>query len=95
MPHKRLSLVEVTENVDVEESYTEEQQFDPLLECLEAVAHHYDRTVPRAALLAGLPLADGLLTPRLAASSSKRKSSGTTRISGPPKIWAFPYLLRW
>lgn len=38
---------------------------DPLLGCLEAVARHYDRGIAREALVAGLPLDGGRLTPRL------------------------------
>ncbi|MDA7948414.1 MAG: type I secretion system permease/ATPase [Hyphomicrobiaceae bacterium] len=38
---------------------------DSLLGCLEFVARHFDRSIPPSALVSGLPLQDGLLTPRL------------------------------
>jgi ATP-binding cassette subfamily C protein LapB len=38
---------------------------DPLLGCLEVVARYYDRGVPRQALISGLPMPEGRLTPRL------------------------------
>ena len=38
---------------------------DPLLGCLEVIARYYDRGVPRQALIAGLPIPEGRLTPRL------------------------------
>jgi ATP-binding cassette subfamily C protein LapB len=38
---------------------------DGLLGCLEFIARNFDRSIPPGALLAGLPLADGKLTPRL------------------------------
>jgi len=38
---------------------------DGLLGCLEFIARHFDRSIPPGALVSGLPLADGKLTPRL------------------------------
>ncbi|MGE3628002.1 MAG: type I secretion system permease/ATPase [Hyphomicrobiales bacterium] len=45
---------------------------DPLLGCLENVARHYDRAVPAKALVAGLPLVDGRLTPNLFGRAAAR-----------------------
>lgn len=38
---------------------------DDLLGCLNFVARHFDRSIPASALVSGLPLEDGKLTPRL------------------------------
>ncbi len=40
-------------------------RFDPLLSCLIVVTKHYTRAVSPAALVAGLPLVEGLVTPTL------------------------------
>ncbi|MFW6076557.1 MAG: type I secretion system permease/ATPase, partial [Hyphomicrobiales bacterium] len=45
---------------------------DPLLSCLVTLAIHHDRPVAREALIAGLPLADGRLTPGLFARAAQR-----------------------
>jgi len=45
---------------------------DPLLGCLESISRFYDRAIPRQALVAGLPLVDGRLTPRLFARAAAR-----------------------
>lgn len=38
---------------------------DHLLGCLNFIARHFDRSVPPGALISGLPLENGMLTPRL------------------------------
>ncbi len=43
----------------------DEAYADPLLGCLEIVARYYDCGIPRQALISGLPLPEGRLTPRL------------------------------
>ncbi|MDH3581694.1 MAG: type I secretion system permease/ATPase [Hyphomicrobiales bacterium] len=43
----------------------DDAQADPLLGCLEVVARYYDCGIPRQALISGLPLPEGRLTPRL------------------------------
>ncbi|MFQ5626341.1 MAG: hypothetical protein ACE5FM_06780, partial [Methyloligellaceae bacterium] len=45
---------------------------DGLLGCLECVAAHYDRSVEPGALVSGLPLVDGRLTPRLFSRAAAR-----------------------
>ncbi|MCB9947624.1 MAG: type I secretion system permease/ATPase [Rhodospirillaceae bacterium] len=40
-------------------------RFDPLLSCLVVVTKHFTRPVSPAALVSGLPLVDGMLTPSL------------------------------
>ncbi len=48
------------------------QHFDPLLGCLEIAADHYGRSMSAAALISGLPLVDGRLTPQLALRAASR-----------------------
>jgi ATP-binding cassette subfamily C protein LapB len=43
-----------------------------LLGCLEIAADHYGRSTPSAALISGLPLVDGKLTPQLALRAASR-----------------------
>ncbi|HDL16610.1 MAG TPA: type I secretion system permease/ATPase, partial [Rhizobiales bacterium] len=45
---------------------------DSLLGCLEFVAAHYDRSVQPGALVSGLPLVDGRLTPGLFSRAAAR-----------------------
>jgi len=56
---------------------------DPLLECLIFVARHHGRAVTRSALSAGLPLADGKLTPDVIGRAAKRADL-SVRISKQP-----------
>ena len=50
----------------------EDTLIDPLLGCLESVSRFYDRAIPRQALVAGLPLVEGRLTPRLFSRAAAR-----------------------
>ncbi|MGI9525181.1 MAG: type I secretion system permease/ATPase [Hyphomicrobiaceae bacterium] len=45
---------------------------DPLLDCLEHLVHHHERATARAALISGLPLEDGCLTPKLFPDAAAR-----------------------
>ncbi|MEC9368809.1 MAG: type I secretion system permease/ATPase [Pseudomonadota bacterium] len=56
---------------------------DPLLGCLENIARHYDRAVPGKALVAGLPLVDGRLTPNLFARAAARAALSARVIQRP------------
>lgn len=62
-----LDAPDAPQRVAADESFA-----DPLLGCLEIIARFYDRSVPRQALIAGLPVEDGRLTPRLFARAAQR-----------------------
>lgn len=47
---------------------------DGLLGCLEIIARHFDKSIPPGALVSGLPLVDGKLTPRLFPRAAARAS---------------------
>ena len=85
MLRKPLGLIEVKADQGVEEAPAVEKPIDALLECLEAVAHHYDRSVPRAALLAGLPLFEGRLTPSLVLRAAQRADLAARIVKRPLK----------
>jgi ATP-binding cassette subfamily C protein LapB len=50
----------------------QDEHFDPLLGCLEIAADHYGRSMSAAALISGLPLVDGRLTPQLVLRAASR-----------------------
>ncbi len=54
-----------TESESVRSLAADDVYSDGLLGCLEFIARHFDRSIPPGALVSGLPLADGKLTPRL------------------------------
>ncbi|MEM9357643.1 MAG: type I secretion system permease/ATPase [Pseudomonadota bacterium] len=45
---------------------------DPLLDCLEHLARYHERATSRTALVAGLPLVEGRLTPKLLPDAAER-----------------------
>ncbi len=45
---------------------------DPLLDCLDHVARHYGKAISRSVFTAGLPLAEGVLTPQLFPDAAAR-----------------------
>jgi ABC-type bacteriocin/lantibiotic exporter with double-glycine peptidase domain len=58
---------------------------DPLLRCLAALANHHDRPVAPEALIAGLPLPEGRLTPNLFARAAQRIGYAAQTVARPLK----------
>ncbi len=56
---------------------------DSLLGCLEFIARHFDRSIPTSALISGLPLKEGLLTPRLFPRAAARAGMSARIIRRP------------
>lgn len=56
---------------------------DPLLDCLASVARYYERGVPGPALIAGLPLPDGRLTPSFVSRAAARAGLVTKIVRQP------------
>ena len=65
------------------------QQFnDPLVQCLIALGRHHGSSTTAEALVSGLPLVDGLLTPRLFPRAAERLGLAANLIQRPPKAIA-------
>lgn len=65
---------------------------DPLRDCLENVARHFGRSIPKTALVSGLPLVDGRLTPRLFPRAAARAGL-SARVVRRPFAKLLPVLL--
>ncbi|MGI9385154.1 MAG: type I secretion system permease/ATPase [Methyloligellaceae bacterium] len=65
---------------------------DPLRDCLENIARHYGRSIPKTALVSGLPLVDGRLTPRLFPRAAARAGL-SARVVRRPLAKLLPVLL--
>ena len=50
----------------------QQAEADPLLTCLIAITAHHDRAASADAIMAGLPLVDGRLTPQLLVRAAER-----------------------
>jgi ATP-binding cassette subfamily C protein LapB len=65
------------------------QQFnDPLVQCLIALGRHHGSSTTAEALVSGLPLADGLLTPRLFPRAAERLGLAANLIQRQPRAIA-------
>ena len=64
--HKTMARADTLDTPGAPQRVAADESFaDPLLGCLEIIARYYDRAIPRQALVSGLPVEDGRLTPRL------------------------------
>ena len=59
------------------------RKFDPLLECLVAIARHHERPCTQDALVAGLPLEDHLLTPAVFSRAARRAGLASKIVKRP------------
>ncbi|MDA0762187.1 MAG: type I secretion system permease/ATPase, partial [Proteobacteria bacterium] len=65
------------------------QQFsDPLVQCLIGLGRHHGSATTSEALVSGLPLADGLLTPRLFARAAERIGLASNLVQKKPRAIA-------
>ena len=62
---EKIPAVDIEQSESAQSLAAEDVHGDSLLGCLEFITRHFDRSIPPSALVSGLPLTDGLLTPRL------------------------------